>query len=267
VPCITISRLSYTSGGTIAEKVARSLSYELLSDEVFREASSASDLSEDKLWRAFREPPTFFGMSSATRKRAIAHVSAALAKHFLNDGVVYHGPFGHVIVPGVSHVLKVQIVARREDRVAAKVEREPNLSKEAAEKAISREDTQRSSLEKQIFGVDENSADLFDLVVDTSQMDIESATETIVNTVKLQRYQPMTYSIRCMENLELSLRIRACLAELDPDADVVVENGDVRVRSRVRTEGKQRAMREKVATLEGVNKVEMEVLEDSLIRF
>jgi cytidylate kinase len=243
------------------------LGYELLDREVFREASSVSGIPEDKLLNAFQKAPAFFAMSSAARKRSIAHVSAALAKHLLKDNVVYHGPFGHVLVPGVSHVLKVRIFAQREDRAATKVKRETNLSAADAEKTILREDKQRSTLAKQVFGVDDEDTDLFDLVINTSQVDADTATEIIVNTVKLNRYQPMTYSMRCMERLELALRTRASLVGVDPDVEVQVENGHVRVRTRLRSEGKQRAMREKAAALEGVADVEIEVLEDSLSRY
>jgi cytidylate kinase len=246
--------------------VASTLSSELIDQEVFQDASAASGIPEDKLLTAFREPPSFFGMSAAMRKRSIAQVSAALAKRLLKDNVVYHGPFGHVLVPGISHVLKVRIFAQREDRVATKLEREANLSEADAEKALLREDKQRASLAKQVFGVDDEDTDLFDLVINTSQVDTDTATEIILNTVKLKRYQPMTYSIQCMENLELSLRARALLVADDPDVDVHVENGHVRVRARARSEGKRRAMREKVATLDGVANVEIEALGDSLSR-
>jgi cytidylate kinase len=247
--------------------VAASLGYELLDQEIFREAASASDVPEDKLLSAFREPPGFFGMSSAVRKRSIAHVSAALVKHLLKDNVVYHGPFGHLLVPGVSHVLKVRIVAQREDRVATKIKRETNLSETDADKALLREDKQRSTLAKQVFGVDDEDTDPFDLIINTSQVDVDTAAEIIVNTVKRDRYQPMTYSMRCMERLELALRTRASLVGIDPNVEVQVESDHLRIQTRLRSDGKQRTMREKAAELEGVQKVEMEVLEDSLSRY
>ena len=37
--------------------------------------------------------------------------------HFVKDNVVYHGLAGQFLVAGVSHVLKVRIMAEMEDRV------------------------------------------------------------------------------------------------------------------------------------------------------
>jgi cytidylate kinase len=251
----------------VAGKVAASLNYEIIDEEVFDDASAVSGIPKDKLLTAFREAPSFFGMSAAIRKRSIAHVSAALAKRFLKDNVVYHGPFGHVLVPSISHVLKVRIIAQRKDRIAAKIEREPNLSETDAEKALLREDKQHVSLAKQVFDVDEDESELFDLVINTSEVDVDAATETILDTAKLKRYQPMTYSIQCIENLELSLRARALLVTDDPDVDVQVENGALRIRTRVRAEGKHRTMREKAQKLKDVKNVEVDVLGDSLSRY
>ena len=267
--CITISSLSCTSGRAIAHNVATALGYELLDQEVFQSASSKSGIPEAKLLRAFQESPTFFGMSASTRKRLIPLVSAELAARLLKDDVVYHGSFGHVLVTGVSHVLKVRIFAQLEDRVAIKVKREGGLSAGEAEKALLHEDRQRDQIAKQVFNLDEEDAALFDLVINTSQVDVDTAVDIITGTVKLKRYQPMTYSVRCMENLELSLRARAHLIDLDPDVVVEADNGNVRIRTRGAgwsSRKKSSEMRERTATLDGVKSVDVEVVEDTLGR-
>jgi cytidylate kinase len=241
------------------------LGYECVEQEVFQQAAVESGIEEAKLWRAFREPPSFFGPSIAARKRSVVHVAAALAKHMLKDNVVYHGPFGHILIPGISHVLKVRIFAQREDRVATKVKREGTVSAGAVEKALLREDKQRRALAKLVFNVDDDDANLFDLVINTSQVDVETATDIIAGTVKLKRYQPMTYSVRCMGNLELSLRTKASLIDLDPDLDVEADNGNIRIRTRARGK-KLAAMRQQAAAFQGVKSVEVESVEDSFGR-
>jgi cytidylate kinase len=269
VSSITISRLSYTSGRAIAHNVATALGYELADQEVFQSASSAWGIPEAKLLRAFQEAPAFFGMSASTRKRLIPLVSAELAAKLLKDDVVYHGPFGHVLVTGVSHVLKVRIFAQLEDRVANRVKRESGLSTAEAERAILHADRQRLQLAKEVFNVDDEDAAPFDLVINTSQVDVDTASDIITGTVKLKRYQPMTYSVRCMENLELSLRARAHLVDLDPNVLVEADNGNVRIRSRGggwSARKKATEMRQRTAVLEGVTSVDVEMVEDTLGR-
>jgi len=263
MPCIAISRLSFTSGKAIADKVASQLGYECVDREVFQDAAANSGLTEEKAARALQEPPSFFGMSAASRKRAIAHVSAALARRFRAGDVVYRGPFGHLLIPGISHVLKVRIFATREDRIEAKLEREPAVSAEEAERAIVKDDKYRLKLARLVFNADDDDPNLFDLVVNTSQVDVDTAVDIIAGTAKLKRYQPMTYSLRAMEDCELSLRARASLIDLDPDVSAQAENGRLRLRSRIRSAdraGKRQLaeMRQRASALEGVEDVEME---------
>ncbi len=261
MPCIMISRLSYSSGKAIAHKAASHLGYECIDQEVFQKAAAESGVSEAKLARAFQEPPSFFGMSPAVRRCSIAHVSAALARRLLGDNVVYHGSFGHLLIPGISHVLKVRIFAPRQDRIATKIKRETGISAGEAERVILRRDKQRIKLARLVFKVDDDDPTPFDLMINTSQMDEDTAVGVISGAVKLKRYQPMTYSLRSMENLELSVRVRAFLTDLDPDVKVQAENGNLRLRSRV---GKKRLaeMRQRVSNLEGVKGVEVDAVED-----
>jgi cytidylate kinase len=261
--------LSYTSGRAIAHEAASSLGYEVVDREIFLEASNTSGVSESKLLKAFQDPPTLFGMSSSTRKRYVVHVSAALAKRFLKGNVIYQGPFGYPLVTGVSHVLKVRIFAQREDRVSAMVERERGLSAAEAEKALLKQDRARAALAKQVFQTEDDDTSLFDLMINTSQVDTPSAVEIITNTAKLKRYQPMTYSIRCMENLELCLRVRAHITDVDVDAEVEADGGRIRIRTHGGGGLKKRKLSEieqRVAALEGVETVEVEMIEDKLGR-
>ncbi len=267
--CILISRLSYTSGRAIAHDAAAKLGYEVIDKEIFQEASVTSGVAESKLLKAFQNPPTLFGMSSSTRKRYVVHVSAALAKRLLKGNVIYQGPFGYPLITGVSHVLKIRIFAQREDRVATMVEREQGLSAAEAEKAILKQDGARAALAKQVFQAEDNDASLFDLMINTSQVDTVSAVEIITNTAKLKRYQPMTYSIRCMENLELCLRVRAHITDVDVDAEVASDGGSVRIRVHGGGGLKKRKLSEieqRVASLEGVETVRVEMVDDSLGR-
>ncbi len=261
---ISISRTPYTSSEAIARNVAGKLGYVCLDQEVFEEATAGSGIPPDKLQKAFSEPPSLFGMSLTTRKRCVASVQAGLSARYLDDDVVYLGDFGHLLVHGVSHLLKVRITAQEQDRVAQKAEREDCTTKEA-EKQIQKSDKQRAALAKQLFGVEGNDSELFDLVINTSQVDIDTATDIIVDTVKHKRYQPMTYSVRCMQNVELGHRVRAALIDLDPDVDVQAEDGKVRVRIRDAGDGKGKRSEEieqRAASLAGVEQVEVLAVKD-----
>ena len=121
---ITISRGSYSKGKEIAEKVALELNYECIARKVLLEAKEEFNVPEIKLIRAIHDAPSILSRLSYGKEKYISFIQAEILNHFKKDNVVYHGLAGHFFVKGISHVLKVRIIADMEDRVRLEMERE-----------------------------------------------------------------------------------------------------------------------------------------------
>jgi len=262
---VIVSSLSYAGGEEIAEKAASRLGYKCIAGEVLEDASRTSGIQPEKVRKAvFEAPGLLGGMSLAARKRVIAHLQAAICSYLVDDNVLYHGPLGHLLVKGVTHVLTVRILASKEDRAARKM-KEEGCDRREAEKAISREDKHRLSIARELFKADDDKTDPFNLVIDTSETETDAAVNAIAETVSQDRYKPMTYSIQCMKDIELSSRVRASLIELDPDIAVDAKKGDVRVRTKVSGRAKEKRLQEirrRTEGLDGVSEVEIEAVAD-----
>jgi cytidylate kinase len=264
MPIVIISSRSYTSGETVAKEVASTLGYEYVGEDVYEDASRRSQIPLEKIQKALFGAPSLLGMSQSVRKRCIAHAQAAIAARLLVDDVVFHDPFGHLLVVGVSHVLTVRVLAPMEKRVALKVESE-GCSPKDAEKSISKSDKQRLSVAEEVFGVNDDNTKSFDLVVDTADVDVASAVGIIAESVKQERYKPMTYSLQRMKDIELSCRVRAALVGLDPDVRVQAKKGEVRIRTRSTGRSNEKRMKEIrgiAERQEGVSAVEIETITD-----
>ena len=74
-------------------------------------------------------------------------------KHFQKDNVVYHGLAGHFFVRGISHVLKVRIIADLEERIRLEMEREGISEKEALH-ILKKDDKERKKWSKHLYGID-----------------------------------------------------------------------------------------------------------------
>jgi cytidylate kinase len=268
VALISISRLPYTRGEAIARSAAARLGYACINDEVFRDAAQRSGLPQARLESAFRDAPVLFGMSRVTRRICAAHVRAALAAYFIQDNVVYHGPFGAHLIHDVSHLLRVRIHAELEDRIALKQEREGCAAAEAR-RAILKQDKMRGALAMALFSASDDEKSLFDLDINTSSTDVDAAVDAIVETIGHRRYQPMTYSVGRLRAEDLSNRVRVSLLDLDPEVEVRSVGGHVTVR--LRTGGmlrsrRIRVARERASQVEGVREVKVEIVEDVLDR-
>lgn len=261
---ILLSRLSDSSGRAVARDLAAKLDYECLDEEVFQEASAASGLPVGQIKRALSEPPTLFGMRAASRRRCLIHFKAALAEHLLRDRVVYHGPFGCWIVSGVSHALTARIHASLDDRVAVRSSRDGS-SPDEARRAIQREDRGRLALARELFSGDDDDVGRFDLILNTSQVDPGSAVDVIAETVGLRRFQPMTYSVGCLQDLALARRLEARLVDLDPRVEVSADAGQVRIRTQLSGGLAKRRFAEierRALALEGVSAVQIQNVGD-----
>jgi cytidylate kinase len=265
---VVMSSLSFSLGEEIARKAAERLDYAYVAEEVLREASGRSGIPEAQLRAALQDPPSLLGMSEATRKRRVAHVQAALYGYLLKNNVLYHSESVASVSKGVSHVLAVRVQARLEDRVTRKAKQD-GVGEAAGRKALLREDKARLALAKLLFRAQDDDPGRFDLVIDSSEVGVDRAAEMIVETLNNKRYQPMTYSIRCMADLELSHRVRASLVDFDPQIEVEAAGGNVRVRTKTvggRANKRVEEIRQRAAKLEGVKSVEVESVGDVFSR-
>lgn len=258
---ITISDNASSVTGEIARQVARTLGYEFVGSDVLRSAAEEFNIPENKLHQAVCEAPGFFGMSAQTRQRCIACFEAALTNHLLRDNIVYHGPAGSLAVRGISHFLKVRIDVPIELAIDLAAERE-GTSHTEAQKQIRKESRDREKALKQAFGIDEGDPELYDLMIEFDGSGIDEIVKRISATIRDKRYQPMTYSLQCMKNKELTCRVRALLIDVDPDIRVRVENGAVFVDTKASGRSKSKSValiRERVEGLPDVGQVEVRV--------
>ena len=102
--------------------------------------------------------------------------------HDLADvgNVVVVGRGGYIILRDMPGVLRVGVVATLEDRIQTIVERE-RLSHEEAARTVEERDKARVDFFKRFFDIEHpDSPELYDLVVNTSDMDLDYAVDLVV---------------------------------------------------------------------------------------
>ena len=97
-----------------------------------------------------------------------------------SGNVVIVGRGGPVILGDDRKVLRVGVVARLEDRVTRIMERE-RVDRAEAAKTVDARDRARADYYKRYFGIDDpEDPELYHLVLNTSDMDLEYSTEVVV---------------------------------------------------------------------------------------
>ncbi len=241
MPIITISRGSYSHGKEVAEKLCRRLGYTCVSREVILKASEHFNIPEIRLARALHDTPSVFDRFSHGKEKYLAYVREALLHYFLKDNVVYHGMAGHFFVPGISHALKVRIIADLDERVKVEMSRLHTITKEDARKTLEEDDEQRRRWSRSLYGLDTNDPILYDLVIHINRrVNTDDAVEIIARTAKKRCFQATPESKKAMETLFLASRVEAALVGTMPSARVSVEGGEIiATTTGYRAEGKQ----------------------------
>ncbi len=226
---ITISRGSYSYGKTIAEQVAQQLGYECIAREVLLEASDEFNIGEVKLVRALHDAPSILERFTHGRERYIAYIQSALLKHLQRDNIVYHGLAGHFFVAGVSHMLKVRIIADMDERVQLEMKRN-DVSQDEALRVLKNDDEERRRWSKNLYGIDTWDASLYDLVIHMRKIRVEDAVEIICRTAKLAPFQTTPESQSTLDDLVLAAEIRSLLVVCYPKVRVTAHEGVAAVR-------------------------------------
>jgi cytidylate kinase len=227
---VTISRGSYSKGKEVAEKVAGKLEYQCISRDILLEASREFNIPEIKLVRAIHDAPSIFKGLQQSKEQYIAYIRAAVLKHLCADNIVYHGLAGHFFVSGISHVLKVRILADLEDRVQLEMERE-NISRSDALALIKKNDEERRRWSRELYGIDTWDPALYDLVIHIRELTTDDAAELICRTVGFKQFATTPESRKTIHDLALAAEVKAALMDIQYDIEVQADDGHVFVQT------------------------------------
>lgn len=259
---ITISRGSYSKGKEIAEKVAQELGYECIARKVLIEAMKDFNVPEIKLVRAIHDAPSILDRFSYGRERYITFIRAEMLNHFRKGNVVYHGLAGHFFVKGISHVLKVRIVADLEDRVRLEMERE-GISREEARSILLKDDEERRKWSEHLYGIDTSDSINYDMVIHIHKLTVDDAVDMICRAARLEKFQVTPESQRAIDDLALAAQTHALLMDIRADLQVSAQDGTLLVKAEapiLQSEALAQEIEEIARTVPGVRETRIDVV-------
>ncbi len=258
---ITISRGSLSGGQMVAEMLSKQLHYAAISREVIVKATEKYGVPEFKLYEAIQKSPTFIQRLTFEREKYLAIIQATLCDYVKDDNVIYHGHAGHFLLKGISHILRIRILAPMEFRIQQAVKRQ-NLSEKEAIKYIEEVDKQRNKWTKFLYGVDWRSPELYDMIFNIENSDLEFVCNMIEFAVQQKEFQTTPESHQALLNLLLSSQVKAALTKLPHvrlgEFDVVADKGNVKITGKIKSEDALAEILAAAAKVPGVKKVASE---------
>ncbi len=210
MPIISISRGSLRGGEELAERLAKKFDCEFVSREKIMDVAVQAGIPVGRMQMAMVQPPRVYRRMGRDRDVYLACVKAYLCERARGGNLVYHGHASHLLLPGVSHVFRVRVVADMEYRIRS-VEAHLNLNREKAKEYIRQVDEDRAKWARFLHGVAWDDPNLYDVVVNLETLGAENAATAICDMAQSPPFRPTPASLQAMENLCLASRARLAL--------------------------------------------------------
>jgi len=189
-PSIAFSRLPYSEGDEIAERVANALDFGLFGkavlEQIAREQSVADQLVvglEERVRGVIeRYIVELFRSRVATQDEAFSQVLKILGTIGRRGAAVIVGRGAAYVLP-VEHALRVLVVAPAAHR-AARLAAARGLNAAEAQEALAREDETRATFVRHYFQVQQSDACLYDLCLDSATLGVDGGVALVLEAFR-----------------------------------------------------------------------------------
>ncbi|MEA3545285.1 MAG: cytidylate kinase family protein [Thermodesulfobacteriota bacterium] len=256
---ITISREMGSGGIPIVHQVAEELGYTLVDGDVIKEAAENYDLSQEALQQIDEKPPAFVENLDRQIELNMSRIQLIVLEQALQGDVVIYGRGGQDLLPDITSVLRVRVIAPFEERVERWAQREwidPDLARSLVRKS----DQQRAGFIKYYFDRNWTNPIEYDMVINTTRVSVEMATKLIVEAIKdpylIEKDQTCKTRIK-----DLIIQKKIQIARLDDERikdiwfNIDVANCHVTLSGHVYSEAERLAIIDDAKNIEGVSGV------------
>jgi len=245
-------------GESIAEKTAETLGFEYLGPTLLAEVASQQGVSERDLQRVL-DPAAYRKVGKKKRKLLLSHIEAATLERLTKDNMVCAGLAAHLYTRDISHVLMLRILSEPGARISA-IRAAKRTSERHAAKSLAREKGMRVRWSNDCFGFDETDPGHYDMVIRMGQIELDKLVELTKDMAGYRKFQPMSYSRKCLSDLALGAKVKNLLLPTHPEIRVRANGDTVIVHVKCAKRKRQSAtmsVKEIATHLEGVSLVEV----------
>jgi cytidylate kinase len=208
---IAISRGSQSYGEEFAKKLAAKLGYLCISREEILEEATRQRIAIGRLETAIIKPHIYSEELALELEHYKALATSFLCEKALSSNIVYHGRTGHLLLPGIDHILKIRVIADMEARIDV-VMQNLGLPRIKAKQYIDQLEEDRRRWVKQFYNVDWDASSLYDLVLNLGSMNAENAATAVCSMAQLPEFQATPVITKSLRDLHLACRSRLLLA-------------------------------------------------------
>lgn len=263
MPVIAMTQEMGSLAKDVAHSLADTLGLDVMEHEVAEHLSAQMSMSKSAI-RRVREGKAGLLERISVDERSLAVYTAQEVLGLADKGnIVLRGWGATCLLRPVSHVVSVRITRSLKNRVEWVANNLETDDLEFAESEIRRSDEAHAARMHQQFGVTWGDPLLYDLVINTDRVSVESAVAQIQSLVGRPEFQETPASRARLANMTLEAQVRAALKDNPATSElrILIEANDGLIKlGGIVLRGEERADAERVVSeVAGVNGVDSQL--------
>jgi len=259
----------YQSGREeLAQALERKTGWPVLSREELIDEARKLGIKVGRLEVAMIKTPGLSEKLVREKELYLAFLTATLCEKARQGNFIYHGRAGHLLLPGVSHRLRVGLTSPQGIRIK-RTAQALNLTPDKAETYLSQLDEDVDKWIRYIHRVDGRDPSHFDLFFNLENMGLSNAAGILCATAELPDFQATPASLKLLNDLNLSAQAKVRLAlderTLQADLQVHADNGVVTVTYPPEQDQASRYIPQVLAELPGCREIQCTMAETNIL--
>jgi len=216
----------FTGEKEIREQLAAASGYDIIQDvDIIDEVCRQYKIGQDKVERALYGPTSVFNKFTLERERITALLKASIAEHLKSSGVVYSGNISLLIPPEVTHVLRVGLFDKTNNRLQRAMGE--GLTEKNAVKLIKKNDTSAAGWAEFLYKKAANDSSLYDIIIPLDTGSPESAVQLIMENYHKPTVLESETSKQTVDDMALGARVELALVEKGYTTEVKNSKGQI----------------------------------------
>ena len=261
MPLITVSRGIGCGGMIIARLVAEELGLELFDDERLQKEAVGMKLKARDVIALDKNAPGFFDLMRSNQPYIYLDYLEALIYEVAKKGegvIIGHG--SQMLLRDFGCALHVRVSANEESRVQ-NLMKQKGVNEETAQRLIRKSDHEQRGFLRFAFQMDWADPSLYDLVINTEQLGIDTAAQLIIEAARSETMKTCSLSaVDAMDRLSLKKRVEASFLEKSLNLKWlyldIPEKGKVEIRGIVTTQEEKEQVVKAIKAVKGVQEVQ-----------
>jgi cytidylate kinase len=212
MPIIMISSPPHSGCEVLADSLVNKTGWPSTSRKELVEKAQKHGIKVGRLEVSMIKSPEMHEKLAREKELYLSFITADVCKQAPRGNLIYEGRVGHLLLPGVSHRLRVAVVVPKETRVN-KAMQALNLPQDKAMAYLEQLDEDIAKWARYVHRQDLGELGQYDFVINLHNMNMENASEILHSMAALPGFQPTAASMKTMADHHLTARAKLRLVD------------------------------------------------------